>query len=267
MWEKPFRFLTFRKWPCDSTSCLELKLPNYGNLLCLCTLIRSLTISSFSWTWVLRISLGILEVESRGAYSGESHFFALREKGKQIGRGWWSLESLLRLECSKSPWNCDRFLLPFLTSNNGSTGSCISSVCFRDEYRILCPCLSSPISLSDDLIYSPFYYSLPLETRFLSAKDSRNPDLSLSLVFFFCCVLLHRWASVNVAAGSSLEVSGLWIYVRRSCVHPCHSSCIQKCGNHDILLVCVSLQGTSKKMRLMLNIFYGHHKKYSSWIL
>lgn len=28
VWESPFMFLTFRKWPCDSTSCSELKLPN-----------------------------------------------------------------------------------------------------------------------------------------------------------------------------------------------------------------------------------------------
>lgn len=147
----------------------------------------------------------------------------------------------------------------FLTSNNGLISSCISPVRFRVEYRISYPCPFFPISLSDGLIYSPFYYSLPLETRFLSAKDSRNPDLSLLLVFFFCCVLLHRWASVNVAAGSSLEISGLWIYVRRSCVHPCHSSCIQKCGYHDILLVCVAPRYFKKKMHF--NIFYAHRKQ------
>lgn len=138
----------------------------------------------------------------------------------------------------------------FLFPNNGSTGSCISPA--RDEYRtvslsFLSHLIATALSTRRSIIR---FHSKP---DFSRRKIHEIPTSSLSLiVFFFCRVLLHRWASVNVAAGSSLGVSGLWIYVRRSCVHPCHSSCIQKCGNRDILFVCVSL----KKMRLILNIFY-----------
>lgn len=165
-------------------------------------------------------------------------------------------------EFSKLLWNCYHFFLLFsLMSNNGSTGSCISSpVRFRDEYRIPCPC---PLSQSHRAAVLSIRRSI---TRFHSKPDFswrkiHEIPTSFSLVVFFHCVLLHRWASVNVAAGSSREVSGLWIYVRRSSVHPCHSSYIQKCGNHNILLVCVSLRGTLKKMHLMVNIFYAHRRK------
>lgn len=66
------------------------------------------------------------------------------------------------------------------------------------------PCLPSPISLSDGFIYSPFYYSLPLETRFLSAKDSRNPDLSLARRL----LLLRSSPSLSIRQRRSRKFSG-----------------------------------------------------------
>lgn len=151
------------------------------------------------------------------------------------------------------------------TSNSGLTSSC---TLFPSAFKVNTKSLVSlPLSLS---LSPPFYFPLFVSltvlrssrrsiTRFYSKPDfsrrkiHRNPNLSCTSSS--ACVLLHRRASVNVAAESSLKVSGLWIYVRAVPVHLCHSSCIQKCGNRDSARLYVTIRYLKKKNIYIWNTF------------
>lgn len=126
---------------------------------------------------------------------------------EQTNRTWTMIIRITaNSECNKLPWNYDHFLFFFFKRQivaqqiHTHHPSFISEMNIESPY----PCLSSPISLSDGFIYSPFYYSLPLETRFLSAEDSRNPDLSLARRL----LLLRSSPSLSIRQRRSRKFSG-----------------------------------------------------------